>query len=328
MLPRLPGDMPTLTSILIASLLVSLRCSSEQTGPPSNENGSIALTLRDQNGKLQIFSVASDGTGRKQLTFQRENGRPDWSPDGSKITFMSIQNDKAWIGVMNPDGTDLKLLAEGLSPDWSPDGKRIAFSRPDNFAVAQIWVINADGSDMKQITHTDTHKVGPSWSPDGNEMVFILARNPASQDDPQPEIGIMNADGTNETILTSENRMNLHIESNGDTAVCETAFDANAPSWSPVDNRIAFWSGIENQYGQIWIMNADGSGSRQLTEDCSHRNSDDPSWSPDGTKILFSTGRSGRNELWVMNADGSDERKISDIDASPFPGRATWQILK
>ena len=106
-----------------------------------------------------------------------------------------------------------------------------------------------------------------------------------------------------------------------------TAHDANAPAWSPVDNRIAIWSGIERRYGQIWVINSDGTGSKQLTKECSRRNNDDPSWSPDGKKILFSTGRSGRNELWVMDADGSNEERASDIDAYPFPGRASWRPL-
>jgi TolB protein len=50
--------------------------------------------------------------------------------------------------------------------------------------------------------------------------------------------------------------------------------------------------------------------------------------SPDGKKILFSTGRSGRNELRVMNADGSNPKRLSEIDAAPFPGRASWQPVK
>jgi Tol biopolymer transport system component len=156
-------------------------------------------------------------------------------------------------------------------------------------------------------------------------MVFILIQNPGSQTDPQPQIGIMNSDGTNVRISTTENRTNVSVDASSATTTCETAHDANAPAWSPVDNRIAFWSGIETQYGQIWVINSDGTNSRQLTEDCNHRNSDDPSWSPDGTKILFSTGRSGRNELWVMEADGSNEKRLSNIDAAPFPGRASWQ---
>jgi TolB protein len=138
----------------------------------------------------------------------------------------------------------------------------------------------------------------------------------------------MNADGTNERILTTEKRVNVRREPDGTATVLETANEANAPAWSPVGNRIAFWSGIENRYGQVWTIHSDGTKSIQLTEDPTHRNSDDPSWSPDGKKILFSTGRSGRNELWVMDADGSNERKLSDIDAFPFPGRASWQPLR
>jgi len=224
--------------------------------PSSVSNGLIALTLRDQNGKLQIFTINPDGTNKKQLTFKGENGRPDWSPDGRRISFSSLRNGRVWVAVMDADGSNQKLLAEGVAPDWSPDGKQIAFSRPDG----QIWVMNADGSDIRRITQSNTFKGGPSWSPDGKQMVFILVKNPGSQTDPQPEIGIMNSDGTNERILTTEDRMNIRVEPDGSITVCETAYDANAPAWSPVDDRIAFWSGIENQYGQVWIINADGPG--------------------------------------------------------------------
>jgi TolB protein len=281
-------------------------------------NGFIALTLRDQTWRLQIFVIAPDGS-RKQLTFEGDNGRPDWSPDGTEIAFASIRNMKSWVAVMAADGSNQKLLAEGKSPDWSPDGKQIAFSRSDG----QICVMSADGSNIRQVTHSDTFKSGPSWSPDGKQMVFILTRNRDSRTDPQPEIGIMNSDGTNERILTTEDRSNVCKEPDGRESFLATAHDANAPAWSPVDNRIAIWSGIERRYGQIWVIYSDGTGSKQLTKECSRRNNDDPSWSPDGRKILFSTGRSGKNELWMIDADGSNEERLSNIDAYPFPGRAS-----
>jgi Tol biopolymer transport system component len=297
--------------------VLAAACSESRRSPA----GLIALTLRDQSGHLQIFTITPDGGNKKQLTFEGDNGRPDWSPDGSRLDFNAIRDGHIWVAVMDANGANQKMLTDGLAPDWSPDGRQIAFSRPDG----QIWTMDAGGSNLTQITHSTTYKAGPSWSPDGKEMIFILIKNPGSQTDPQPQIGIMSSDGTNERILTTEDRTNINVEPDGSTTVCETAHDANAPAWSPVDNRIAFWSGIENQFGQIWVINSDGTGSRQLTEDCNHRNSDDPSWSPDGTKILFSTGRSGRNELWVMDADGSNEKRLSDIDAAPFPGRAAWQ---
>lgn len=284
-------------------------------------NGLIAYTLRDSSGKLQIFTARADGASRRQLTFGGDNGRPDWSPDGTRIVFCTRRGRRVFTAVMDADGSNLTILTEGNGPDWSPDGRQIAFSKG-----GEIWLIEPDGSNLTQITTGQTQKAGPSWSPDGNQMAFILMTH-VDSGDPIPEIGIMNSDGTRERILTTEDRLNTRTERNGTVTVLEKAHAANAPAWSPVDNRIAFWSGIRRTYGQVWVMEADGSKSTQLTEDPTHRNSDDPSWSPDGSRVLFSTGRSGRNELWVMDADGLNERRLFNIDAGPFPGRASWQPM-
>jgi len=282
------------------------------------KGGVIAFGLRDAKGHLQIWVAKPDGSERRQLTSEGQNGLADWSPDGKKLTFMAIRENGPFIGVMNADGSNQKLFAAGsLSPDWSPDGRFIAFSRN-----GQIWSMSADGTGEKKITSSAVIKVRPSWSPDGKQMVFMVVRNPGSPTNPQPQIGIMNSDGTNERILTVEDRTNFD---EGGTRVLETAHDTNAPSWSPVDDRVVFWSGIETKYGQVWSMRADGTASTQLTHERNHSNNDDPSWSPDGAKILFSTGRSGRNELWVMDADGSNEMRLFPIDADPFPGRGAWQ---
>ena len=284
--------------------------------------GLIALTLRDDAGRLQIFTLRPDGGGRTQLTFEGQNGIPAWSRDGKRLVFARVTESGAAIGVMDADGSNQKLLGPGIAPDWSPDGKRIAFS----FSYGRIWVMNADGSERRALSRGAAAKSRPSWSHDGTRLAYIIIGNPSDPSDPQPQLGVMNADGSGERLLTVEKRTNVRVEADGTKTVLETAYDANAPSWSPVDDRIAFWSGIETRYGQVWVMRANGSGSRQLTDDPTHGNNDDPSWSPDGKKILFSTGRSGRrNELWVMNADGSNPRFLSVIDANPFPGRASWQ---
>jgi TolB protein len=285
--------------------------------------GVIAYQLRDAQGHLQIHTSNPDGTQDKQLTADGDNGLPAWSRDGKRIAFMASRATGPYIGVMNADGSDQRLFAMGgQAPDWSPDGRLIAFS-----AGSQIWTMMPDGNAITPLTSSPTYKARPTWSPDGKRMVFMQLDNPSNPDDPQPQIGIMNADGSNEHLLTTMDRTNVCIESDGTTRVLETARDANAPQWSPGDDRITFWSGIETKYGQVWSIHADGTGSTQLSAETHHSNNDDPSWSPDGTKILFGTGRSHVNELWGMDADGSNPMRLWPQDAGPFPGRAAWQPM-
>jgi TolB protein len=304
----------------ILFLLLSILLQARAIEKPLPKEGMIAHCLRDAKGQLQIFTINPDGSQKRQLTFEGQNGLAAWSRDGKKIVFMSIRGPSgAQIFTMNADGSNQKLVTDGAAPDWSPDGKQIACHKGHD-----IWLVNEDGSNARQLTHSDTFKARPNFSHDGKQIVFLLIQNPANPQGPKPQLGIMNVDGSGERQLTIEKRMNVNLVTK---EVIETAFDANAPAFSPVDDRIAFWSGIENQYGQIWIINSNGSDSRQLTDDPRYRNSDDPSWSPDGKKILFSTGRNGKNELWVMNSDGTGQKRISDIDAGPFPGRASWQAV-
>ncbi len=326
---------PALVALAAGSLIVAGIASWLLSGPPVHPglpgptggltpkktgDGLIAFTLRDPAGRLQIFTAHPDGSAQRQLTFEGDNGRPAWSPDGTRLTFSTDRTTGVSVAIMDADGSHQRVLAAGEAPDWSPDGSSIAFSR-----AGQLWVMRVDGTGLRQVTRSSTVKAGPSWSPDGTRLAFILIQDPQSASSPRPTIGIVNADGSHERILTPPGRVNVRVESDGTRTVLETADDANAPAWSPVDERIAFWSGIEQRYGQVWVVKADGTASMQLTDDPSHRNSDDPSWSPDGRRILFSTGRSGRNELWVMNADGTGQHRLFRIDAGPFPGRASWQ---
>ncbi|MCI0745221.1 MAG: hypothetical protein L0Y58_07440 [Verrucomicrobia subdivision 3 bacterium] len=99
--------------------------------------------------------------------------------------------------------------------------------------------------------------------------------------------------------------------------------DANVPVWSPDGKQIAFWSGIESQHGEIWVMDADGGNRRQLTEGPGQHNSDNPAWSPDGRHIIFETSRSGvRVETWIMNADGSQPKFLLPFGYGA--GRLPW----
>jgi len=149
-----------------------------------------------------IFTVNANGTAEQQLT--TAPGRdwfPEWSPDGSKILFLSDRDGPGEIFSMNPDGTGQTNLTSNPAADgwpaWSPDGSRIAFQsyRDGN---AEIYVMNADGSSLSRLTVNAAFDGGPSWSPDGSRIAFESDR------DGDFEIYVMNADGSEQTQLTTD----------------------------------------------------------------------------------------------------------------------------
>ncbi len=120
---------------------------------------------------------------------------------GGRIAFTSIRDNVSHVFVMNADGTDVRQLTRtypstdpswlgvsSSSPSWSPDGKQIAFSS-NRDGDSEIFVMNADGTEVRQLTNNDDRDVHPAWSPDGKHIAFVSDRDDS-------EIFVMNADGT------------------------------------------------------------------------------------------------------------------------------------
>ena len=99
---------------------------------------------------------------------------PVWSPDGKKIAFTSYRDGNTEIYTMNPDGGDLQNLTQNSAfdefPEWSPDGKKIAFRSKRQRGINKIYVMDADGGNVRRITDIQGKRV--TWSPDGKHLVY------------------------------------------------------------------------------------------------------------------------------------------------------------
>jgi len=255
----------------------------------------------------EIFVIDADGSGLRRLT---RNTVPDWdpawSPDGQKIAWLSrgLHGAGAVIFVMNADGSDQHTLTPrpGIrgEPRWSPDGRAILFTAvppgqppsPSGWPYSDVYVMNADGSRTRRLTHTpEAGEGGASWSPDGQHILFTQAGPPGER-----RAIVMNADGSGKHAVTPTS---IYTGDRGITA-----------AWSPDGRRIAFWD-----HDAIYVVNPDGSGLRRLAQNALTFDS----WSPDGQKLIFFRGaRSPRVPppkpspgLWVINADGSGQRNLT-----------------
>jgi WD40 repeat protein len=237
----------------------------------------------------------------------------DWSPDGQRIAAVGYDDSLTWsIYVFGVDGGNLARLTNvsgvwDSEPSWSPDGTRIAFTRiyPDQDGREEVWVMNADGSDPHWI---GVEGFAAKWSPDGSRFIYTSNRSG------NYEIYVCDSDGTDEQQLVS------------------TSADEAFPTWSLDGSQIAYsastgeWNTRKNsQTYEIYVMDADGTNVRQLTDNTAYDGN--PRWSLDGSLLVFSSDR-GETEHWeiyVMDADGANVRRVTYTPASATAINPAWR---
>lgn len=177
-------------------------------------------------------------------------------------------------------------------PAWSPERCRVAFTSQTEETDHDIFIINADGTGLRQLTNDPARDMFPDWSFDGKTIAFVSYR------DGYRNIYVMDSAGGPARQITF----------NGGDYTQWLAF-------SPVDDTVAytFNPAGENVGGSIYLIHADGTGQIQLTIPPGRANDSEPAWSPDGKQIYFLSNRSAYVEIWVVNVDGSGVRQISNV---------------
>lgn len=220
---------------------------------PSPDGTRIAFTTTELPNYISIMSA--DGSGATRLTgiagrFPGGAASPSWSPDGRKILFTGTIGEQSDLYVMNADGSNwVNLTNDDWVRDdvgaWSPDGRRIAFARwAGTPLLPHIHVMDADGSNVRQVTTGNTLDFWPAWFPDSYQIVF--ARE--TLDGSIRQIVTIGAGGSGLRQLTNFQGRDGH------------------PSWSRDGRRLLFTRELAHLPADVWISPADGAQGVDLTQ--------------------------------------------------------------
>ena len=288
------------------------------TARPLGTNGKIVTNSDNRvTGEEQVYTVDPDGSDRHLVANNAEVGQ--WAPDGSLLALFTDAGER----LFNPDTGGSRDL--GL-PDtrypgmllfcgvWSPDGTRLAcegFGVDDPSLNGVYTVRSSDGGDLQRVTSDPNGDDCPSdYSPNGKQLVVTRAN--------ESEYGLF-------TVKVHGGDLR-QITPKG------MAFNFCNGSWSPHGNEIVLSAHTPDfhYHSSIWVVHKDGSSLRELpVADCGGPNADptaigcfSPSWSPDGTKILFARRQgNGQADLYSANADGSGLFQVTNTpDIDEFGG--------
>jgi TolB protein len=279
--------------------------------PPPSETPVPAPTL--PHGNRIVFTctrgaynhlciINTDGSGFQQLSdIEANDYYPSFSPFGNEIVFASNRNGPFDIYRMNFNEKQLIQVTNNVgnvvSPDFSPDGRQIVFANRAGNNPSSIWMVNSDGANARQIYLGPRDIVSVAWSPDGKKIAYAMSIGIPNE----YQIYIMDIDGKNHRQITqgllgvggsvdwSPNSRYLLIYAGpvggkdifqidintGDYTQLTHGGNNAAASYSPDGQYIAFNSLRNKDQADIYIMNADGSRERQLT------NNPEPDWGPE-----------------------------------------------
>jgi eukaryotic-like serine/threonine-protein kinase len=291
-------------------------------------------------GATVLFRVPTLGDAPKKVSENVATSPVTFSPDGQQIAFVRpTPQEEFMLMIANADGTEEKKILqyqnppESISaPAWSPDGKKIAY-RLGNFESndSSVFEVNiADGSTKPLTKQKWLGIAGLKWLADGSGLIMLATSGQQFVNQiwhlsyPMGEARQLTNDLNNYlgmslardsgalAVVQSEQSANIWVAPINDLSrikpVTSGAGKADTSlSWTP-DGRIVYQTNAGGN--NIWIINADGSNTKQLT--ANSRINLLPDVSPDGRSIVFLSYLTGVPHLWRMNIDGSDQRQLAN----------------
>jgi len=240
------------------------------------------------------------GTKPAGATFPGLNGKIAW------VKGSTASHEYGDIYTMNANGSGVSKLTSGLTStglSFSPAGTKIAFTKLVN-GSHELYTMSPSGTSTTRLTNNADFDDSPAFSPDSKKIAFKSNRDGNGVNeyaDPDNEIWVMNAAPENDTDIGPANRpvrLTTNAASDGD------------PNWSPDGTKIVFFSRRADPDGDIYIMNADGTGQKRLTTSAEIDLL--PEFSPDGKRIVFQSLRDGDDEIYTMNIDGTGTKKLTN----------------
>jgi hypothetical protein len=287
-LEPLPSAPPTPAVILVTATPTPTRPSAPASAPLEGKIAYSTFDFSHMTYDIYLLDVKS-GTSQQVIT---EASQPCLRGDGQRLAYRSWKGDTRGLWVANVDGGGRERVStffeDGL-PTWSPDGSNVIFfSRRESDRRPRLYIVAA-----KENVPDRTLAIGgggeyPSYLPDGG-LVF--------RGDINSRIGLYlgEAEGSEAKLFTDDD---------SDTA----------PAPSPDGTKIAFMSYKRDGNWETYLVNRDGSGLSNLTNNAA--NDGLPAWSPDGRYIAFLSDRDGQWAIWVMSADGRNPKLLHLLEGS------------
>lgn len=247
----------------------------------------IAYVVKNGPNRFELHIADADGQNPQPALKSKEPIiSPVWSPDGSKLAYVSFENKKPVVYVHTLSTGQRKVVANfkgsNSAPAWSPDGQRLAVVLSKD-GGSQIFLINADGSGIQRLSTTAGISTEPSFSPDGQSIYFTSDRGGS------PQIYVMGVSGGDVRRVTFEGNYNV------------------SPQVSPDGKMLAYITRTDGAF-RLAVLNLENRQTQILTD--SNRD-ESPSFAPNGQVIIYATVVGGRGVLSTVTVDGRFRQRLS-----------------